>query len=348
MFEGPESLVLTATGCSRIDETLDMAESRTSLGPLRQGRASPVSSDIDELDDIPVVNPALLTGRVNREDLPMLTVDMVKLVSSSTEFENRWANLLRSLAQREGTVFDITAEMMGYGDQAALTAIRKSKLDVRSNDLVVALADRAEWPILLMVESYLRDGAVVAVDRGTRLAFVKMWCAVVATNVGEEAIRAVALALELWFGFDVRGASCSGNGTEGIAMVSGLRCRAYHEYLWSNVLLALERQSNDVYWDWRRVSGLCHVHITGRCPKSTWPGEHVVTPNPSETEWTDVNAFIVDDESDGDDMEDAVQADVTRGFEPWKRSGIESEWTKETGNKCAERSRRKHFVRNGK
>ncbi len=300
-------------------------QARSPLSVLPQGRvqSSPPSS---EASGISVVNPVLRTANPSRGDYPPLTVEMVNKLASSTELENQWLKALESLAHREGTVLDITEDVLGYSDQSELTAVREGVLDVRCSDLFLALERQATWPAVLSLESFLRDGAVAAVNTKTRLGMVKVWCVVVAMNAGEEVIRPVALALELWFGLDVRSLSCSGNGTESIAMVAGMRARAYCEYLWSCVLLAVEEQSNEAFWDWRRTGRLCHVHATARCPTSTWSGAMLSVPHPAGARRSDVNAFCVDsDESDEEGFEELVRADVLKAFNSFAGSGMGSD-----------------------
>ena len=244
-------------------------EGRKPLGSVKQGRVwLETATEVPEEDLLPVVDPATIL-RVG-DPCPPLTVQYAVCQSQARDTNDRWVQLLQSLGAREGTVLDVTGEMLAYEDYAALTRVRTGALDVRTAHLYSSLVGKAGWPTVLAVESWLRDGVAAERDNLTRLALAKLWCCVLAQAAGEEAVRSVAVKLESWWGFDVQHASCSGRSSYMIDRVSRVRALLVKESMWTEVQLALEEASNDVLWDWRRVDLSCSVHPSLECEKIGW------------------------------------------------------------------------------
>jgi len=268
----------------KFDENMKSTEKvvRPALIEMKQPRAAPSQFGVvDEDDELPIVDPATLLKK--GDQCPALTSHQVCLLSATTIVNNRWQDLLRSLADREGTILDVTADMLAYEDQTMLKKVRSGGvLDVRVPHLYQSLHGNAPWPTVLAVESWLRDGVMAAGDEESRLSHVKMWCLVVGSAVGEEAVRSVALSLEGWYAFDKHDAACSGRSNEMIAKVSYIRSRLCHEYMWTQVMLSLEKASGEVFWDWRRTEKHCFVHTKLQCEKKGWGTADLVLPRPAD------------------------------------------------------------------
>jgi len=191
---------------------------------------------------------------------------MVRLAGSA-DVRRNWVKVLQSLRDREGTVVDVSSDILSYTNSEALKAVREGPLDVRVGHVHMVLRDTASWPVVLSVESWLRDAVTMAETREHKYSALTLWSLVVANVGGEEAIRSVAQHAEAWSRFDVAECSCSGGGNMTEARVMAKRALSKYECLWADVLLAVERASVEVFWDWRRVDAGCLRHPTGGCVK---------------------------------------------------------------------------------
>lgn len=302
---------------------------RPALAEMTQPRAAPKQfGEVDDDDVLPVVDPATLLKK--GDPCPPLTTHQANLMAEVGITNERWLKLLTSLAHREGTVFDITADMLAYEDQGMLTKVREGgMLDVRVIHLHQCVDGSATWPVVLAVEYWLREGVMMAADEVTRMAHVKLWCLVTAMAVGEEAVRGVALALEGWYTFDKYDAACSGKSNEMIAKVSMMRSRLCYEYMWSQVMLSLERASGQVFWDWRRTEQKCWVHEGLECEKHGWTSADLVLPRPAEEsdffefvrDWDKINPGQEDLE-EWERVENKENLDVVESVELPKRGKV--------------------------
>jgi hypothetical protein len=241
---------------------------RPALVELSQGSIRPAMKEDLEVEDmdLPVVDPAdILTVGQTPYQL-RFTTDMMVVLAGSADMRRNWTKLLQSLRDREGTVVDVSSDIMAYTNQEALKAVREGPLDVRAGHVHMVLRGQGVWPVVLSVESWLRDAVTVAETKEHQYAALTLWCLAVANVGGEEAIRNVLQHAEAWSRFDLGESACSGGGNMTIARVMVKRAFAKAEGLWTDVLLSIDRASSDVFWDWRRVDFGCRVHATGRCP----------------------------------------------------------------------------------
>ena len=219
--------------------------------------------DVEDLD-LPIVDPAdLLRPTFHSE---RLTLTSALSIGASSRVDRHWWNLLSELGSREGTELDMTPQFISYPDQQALTRARNGHVDLRGGHLESCLFCAAEIPSVLVVEHWLRDGIMIAFDKGQRLSLAKMWCVVVGRFAGAEAIRAVATRMEDWCKFDGKKWACSARSSEMVAKVASRRTHFYSEWLWTSVMMAVESSSEQVFWDWRRVQRGCEVHARLDCP----------------------------------------------------------------------------------
>lgn len=298
---------------------------RSPLVSMSQGRAgdkiAPADSD-DEGLDIPIVDPVALHRVGEKVELP-LTLQFCEAVADTKFMRERWVSVLQTLTAREGTVLDITEAMMSYEGQAALTAVRTGSLKVTQYQLHSALMNSAKWPVVLAVESWLRDSVMMAEDDRARLTAAKLWCLVMVGAVGEEAVRAVALHLESWYAFDRNSASCSGRGSQMIARVAYMRSMLCADYMWTQVMLAVEQASSDALWDWRREVKRCYIHPKLDCEKKAWETADLVLPHPA-TE-SDFFAFVNQDggdeenESEGGEHGDDMNGEDSDDCDHWMK-----------------------------
>lgn len=248
---------------------------RPALVTMKQGAAELQASQDEAWDDgleLPIVDPAHILTTESRNGGVKFTIDQMVTLGEMGDINRRWIKLLQSLRDREGTLVDITADMMAYEDQAALTRVRTGPLDVRTQHVFCSLHGTASWPTVLAVECWLRDAILAAEKVIVQKAALTLWCLVVARAVGEEGTREVLQRAEVWYGFDVGAASCSRGGNDMVAAVALRQATGYKEFLWTKVMLAVDNASSECFWDWRRVENNCLVHGSKKCP----PGGHTV------------------------------------------------------------------------
>jgi|ERR1700761_795735 len=249
------------------------AAARPALVTLMQGPGNVTAADEFWDDDmaLPVVSPAEILTLGGKVESVRFTVDQMITIGEMRTTNDSWLKILMSLRDREGTVLDVTREMLEYEDQESLRSVRHGVLDVYTSHVFCALHGTSTWPTTLSVESWLRD-CLMSNDRGrSQKAALILWCIVVSRAVGEEAIRDVVRAVHEWFSFSEFDAACSRGGTECSAKIALVEARLYKEHLWVKVLSNVERASADAFWDWRRADLACHVHGCGLCPNAGKP-----------------------------------------------------------------------------
>jgi hypothetical protein len=227
---------------------------------------------------LPVVNPAdILTteSNVGKGGIPF-AIDQMVAMGEMRMTNDSWMKIIRSLGDREGTVYDMTADLLGYEDQEALSAVRRpeSPLDVKTHHVFTALTGQSTWPTTLSVEYWLREAVMTAGRPREQKAALMLWGIVVAKAVGEEAIRDVVATTASWYNFHEEDAVCSKGGSEGVAFIVSASARLYREYLWLKVLEEIEDASAQAFWDWRRVVYGCYRHGCGKCPGAGKPRMH--------------------------------------------------------------------------
>lgn len=246
---------------------------RPALVTMRQGPAEiqVVDEGWDDEMPLPIVDPADILTVGSAPGGVKFTVDQMMTLGSMCDVKRRWDKLMETLAEkRERTLFDITADMLAYEDEAALTRVRTDPLEVRSEHVFMALRGAASWPTVLAVEAWLRDAVMMAEMRKEQRVALTLWCLVVAEAVGEEGIREVCSCAAKWWGYSIKDAACSGGATEMYAAIAAKRAYACEEYLWTEVLELVEESSSDCFWDWRRVQTSCRIHGNGKCNKGSY------------------------------------------------------------------------------
>lgn len=265
----------------------------TVLSDITNGRAAALkrSMTCEEADyDIPVVDPAEIHCPGEKPRIPFTQSQMLSL-GEMRGTNDRWRQLVQSLGEREGTIYDVSGDIIGYEDQASLTEARvQATVDVEATMVFAALRGTASWPDTIRVECFLRDSIMVESTCRSRVAALKLWGIVVATISGPEVIRRVVEMANDWAKFKPEEAQCSDRGTDMVAHVAWRRATAYQDYLWTNVMLAVDVASADVFWDWRRVSKSCFAHSALECgEKKSGPIRAYFWVNKLETEhgWHD-------------------------------------------------------------
>lgn len=251
------------------------AAARPALVALKQGYAEPRPVDEGWDDDmpIPIVNPAEILTVGSGKQAIRFNVDQMCTLAGMVDVRKRWAKLGEVLrSDREGTLFDVTANMINFEDQAALTQVRTGELDVRTEHVFMALRGVAEWPTVLSVEAWLRDAIMIAERAEVQSAAVTLWCLVVAEAVGEEGIRDVFELVGCWAEHDLVKESCSGGASEMLAAVAVKMAFVRGESLWVDVMIAVDEASVECFWDWRRVEKGCRVHPNGKCVRPPYRG----------------------------------------------------------------------------
>ena len=220
-------------------------------------------------------------------------------VAGTRRVREEWVRLLGELRDREGTIVDVTADMMAFEDQRALSAVRDTPLEVRTNHLFLVLQGLSAWPATLSVEGWLRQ-ALASVASVERLAVLMLWGVVVAKAVGPEGIREVALAAESWKRLDMCKLGCSGRSDSVVAKAAHLQASAIEAAQWSRVLLAVDRASVECFWDWRRATMECCVHPKIDCPHHGWLAPGIILPDSyMEEDWVSVERASADLSDDG-------------------------------------------------
>ena len=239
---------------------------------MAQGGCGLVPADECWDDDLelPIVDPStmLTLGSKGEQGGARLTTTDMNTIAEMRMYRDQWVKIISSLQDREGTLLDITADMMAYEDQDALRDVRFKPLDVRTSHMFSALSGTATWPTVLAVESWLRDCMMTTVIGRHDVNAAMLWCIVVARAVGEEGIRDVARRMNEWYSFDVKEAMCSRGGTDATATIAMNTARMYKEFLWLKVLEQVESCSVEAFWDWRRADYGCMRHGCGKCPNA--------------------------------------------------------------------------------
>lgn len=241
---------------------------RSPLDDITNGRrvALKRSMACEEADfDIPVVDPAELSHAGERKVIPFSVSQMVAL-GEMRGTNDQWRVLLSALRAREGTVVDIGEELLMYEDQASLKEARQGPLDgVEARHVMAAMRGVADWPTVVRVEAWLRDGIMLEQTARHRASAIRLWCLCVARVASPEAVRGVVEATTEWATYDLKDAQCSGRGSDLIANVAWKRAMLYNEWLWTGVMFAVERGSYEAFWDWRKVDKACFTHPGLEC-----------------------------------------------------------------------------------
>ena len=280
-----------------------MPSSRPALVEMRQGRIYPVL-DVGETEegwDIPIVDPSTLPTVGQKPKAVPFSLDQMVTVGSMKEAHTRWAKIVQTLRDREGTVYDITGDMLSCEDQTSLTAVREGRILVYADHVFAAVRGTATWPTVLAVESWLRDALMMSEEEKIRKVAVMLWSVVTANAVGAEAIRAVVHHCEQWTGFDVRAALCGGKCTEIVSAVLKRRAYCAHDHLWTNIMLAVDRASEEAFWDWRCAPRKCWLHQEGKCGRAETTNYDVSTTPPLRQPLTQSGAREMNYEDDLDD-----------------------------------------------
>lgn len=241
---------------------------RPVLADITHGRnlALKRSMACEEADfDIPVVDPAELSKLGEKKTVPFSVSQMVAL-GEMRGTNDQWRKLVQTLSDREGTVIDVTEDILGYHDQASLTEARQVHADIEATHVCAALRGNASWPTFVRVESWLRDGIMAEQVPRHRAAALRLWSICLASVAGPEALRKVVEATTEWVTYDVKDAQCSGRGSDMIATVAWKRALLYSDWLWTGVMFAVDRASAEVLWDWRKTERACYTHAHVDCP----------------------------------------------------------------------------------
>ena len=250
------------------------ATKRPALVTMKQGRAEPQPADggWDEELSMPVVNPAEILTLDTKPSDYLLTTDRMVMTSQRSVVTKRWAKLYEELSgDREGTVYDPTADIIAYEDQESLKEVRMGYLEVMVDHLMAAINGTGTWPTVLAVESWLRDAVMMSERVTEKKASVQLWVIVVAEVAGAEAIREVIHCMGRFSMFRMEREACSGKSTHMYARAATKRALAIGELLWADVMLAVESVSADVFWDWRRADVGCFVHGSMNCSREPYP-----------------------------------------------------------------------------
>lgn len=214
--------------------------------------------------DMPVVNPAEVRTLGEKKRI-LFNVSQMLSLGEMRSTNDQWHKIRRELGEREGTVVDVTESILNYDDQASLREARRGPVDVDATQVVAAMRGHAEWPDFIRVECWLRDAMVYETSAQHRAAALKLWSISVASLASPEILRAVVEGTTKWAGYDVDSAQCSGRGSDLVAQVAWKRAMLYQEWLWADVLLAVERASLEMLWDWRKVEMSCFTHPKVDC-----------------------------------------------------------------------------------
>jgi hypothetical protein len=215
--------------------------------------------------DIPIVDPAEIGVIGERKVIPFSVSQMVTMGEMRSVKES-FEKLVQCLNDREGTIVDVTEDILGYHDQVSLTEARQIHEEIECHHVGAAVRGEASWPTLIRVESWLRDGIQMEDVPRNRAAAIRLWCLSMAVVAGPESVRKVVEATTEWVKYDLRDAQCSGGGSDMIARVAWKRAMLYSDWLWTGVMFAVDRASSDVLWDWRRTDRACYTHACARCP----------------------------------------------------------------------------------
>lgn len=240
---------------------------RQALADITHGRHAALMRTMtcEETDfEVPVVDPAELSLPGEKKAIPFTVSQMVSL-GEMRGTNDQWAKLVQTLGDREGTVVDITEDIMGYHDQASLTEAKQGPVMLEAPDVFAALRGQASWPTLIRVECWLRDVIQVEQIARHRVAALKLWSICIAMVGGPEALREVVGATTDFVRYDIKEAQCSGRGSDMVATVAWKRAMLYNEWLWTGVMMSVERMSRDVLWDWRKVDRSCYTHVKLDC-----------------------------------------------------------------------------------
>lgn len=252
----------------RRKKSRNMGGERTALEEIRQGRAHALKRSMagEEADfEIPVVDPAEISVPGERKVIMFTTSQMMSL-GEMRGTNDRWRQLVEALKSREGTIKDVSHDILENGDPVELIEARQGPLDVDVEMVFSVLRGRASWAELIRVECWLRDAVMMEQSARGRAAAVKLWAIALASYVGEEAIRQVVEKVGGWVVFKPEDEQCSGGGTDMVAQVAWRRAMSYHDYLWTAVMLAVDVASAEVLWDWRRSEHSCFTHSKLDCP----------------------------------------------------------------------------------
>jgi hypothetical protein len=257
---------------------LGVAASRPALVSMSSNTVRVEDEHWDDDMALPVVDPAniLTTESTEGKGGIPFTIDQMMAMGEMRMTNDSWMKIIMSLGDREGTVLDITADMLAYENQEALAAVRRTghPLDVKTHHVFAALTGQSTWPTTLSVESWLRDAVINAGRPREQKAALMLWGIVVAKAVGEEAIRNVVVQTSTWYNFVEEKHTCSKGGSEGVAVVVSASAKLYKEFLWLKIVEEIEDASAQSFWDWRRVDYGCFEHGCGKCPNAGQPRMH--------------------------------------------------------------------------
>ena len=295
---------------------------RSPLGDITHGRHAVLKRSMacEESDfDLPVVDPAELSVPGDKKPIPFTTSQMVALAEMRGA-NDEWRKLVQELSGREGTMVDVSEDILGYEDQASLREAREGPLRVEATHVMAALRGHASWPAFVGVECWLRDAIQVEQTTRHRVAAVKLWCLCIAKVSSPEAARWVVEATVNWAAYNVDDAQCSGKGSDMVATVAWKRAMMYKEWMWTVVMLASDRMSSEVLWDWRKFDRSCHTHaklecvfgVGGQGGMDELPHQSMVPGGYSGN--SESLAGVVDEEESAEESDDESDTDVVENL----------------------------------
>jgi hypothetical protein len=246
----------------------NLTERRQPLSDITEGRRAALKRSMaceEEDFDIPVVSPAEISLLGEKKVIPF-SVSQMQVMGEMRSVKDHFANLVQTLSAREGTVVDVTSDILAYHDHASLTEARQGLPQIESYHVGAAVRGDADWPTVIRVECWLRDSIQAEQGSRNRMAAIRLWCLCVASFAGPESVRKVVEATIDWGTYSLKDAQCSGGGSDMVATVAWKRAMLYADWMWTVVMLHVDRSSEEALWDWRRVDKACYTHAGARCP----------------------------------------------------------------------------------